>query len=769
MKETKDKKSKISNPLVWIVDNSVKQPKKTLLIFGLIVALFFFLFLQLKVDSSYDTVIGKNGPEGMVQHQDLVEQFGEQEIATVVVDCSNSNQSAAESFIEELADRLNDNKYFRDIDYLANLEISDEKVPLYLPQESLSFLLDPNATNESIEENHTALISVFNTPRFIVSENGRIYLLNMVISENLQSAEARTKVFDNLFDTIDEVKGSDPDYRELDVGVTGGLGISDYEGDRLANNDMMYTAVITFTAILLILYFTLRSISLPLMSLIALVCGIIITGGLIYLIFGYLNLMASVFVVLILGLGIDFSIHLLARFLEEHGKGRDIGEAFRRTSKRTGKAIFIGTITTATAFGALTFSRIQAMHELGIILAIGLLVSMLCVFIVLPALVTLRLRRGKLEKKLKKDSSFQPTRAIGKISTRYPVMVVIIFILISGFFALSAPQAEVSDDMSEFQPTDVPSYRQLQKVKSNFNFTEDFLLCTVDDYEALNENVTGFLDIGEIMQVSSILDFMPQNQEDNRVLFNQAIEVNPEFSNGTWLNVKAMEWTDLPEDVRKEWVHESGNETIFLIRIYARGNLQDAEYRNDILPELRDVNPIIIGTSIYWSEFMDMIVEDVTMVTVFAVIPIFLIVYVGLGQRNPIYSIIGLVPVAFGVAGVFALSMYLDINLSAGSIMMIPLVVGIGVDDAVHILHRYLDEGKGSIQSIIQNTGKAIFLTTATTCLAFSTFMFAAHPGMRTLGPVTVVGIALCFVASIFFLPAILTLMDRRKDQAKVN
>lgn len=765
MKRTNSKRPMISDPLVWIVDNSVKRPIKTLILFGLVVALFLIPLSQLEVDSSYGTIIGENGPEGLIQHQNLVEQFGEQEIATVVVDCSNSDPGAAESYIDDLAVRLNESEYFRDIDYRVNLDIPNEKIPLYLPKESLSFLLDPNATSGSIEENFTALIDVFNTPRYIVSENGKIYLINMIISENLQSAEARTEVFENLFDIIDEVKASDPNYEKLVVGVTGGLGISDYEGDQMANNDMLITSLITFTAILIILYFTLRSISLPLMSLIALICGIIITGGLIYLIFGYLNLMASIFAVLILGLGIDFSIHLLARFLEEHGKGSDIAKAFNRTSKRAGKAIFIGTITTATAFGALSFSKIQALHELGIILAIGLMVTMLCVFIVLPALVTLRMQSGKLEKKLRGDSSFQPTRAIGKVSTSYPVLIIVIFLVISSFFALTAPQSEMSTDVKEFQPTEVPSYHQLLKVQSNFNYTEDFLLCTAAGYQDLVQNVAGFKNISEVMQISSILDYMPQNQEENLALFQKTLESNSEFSNVTWLNVNAMEWTDLPEDVRNEWVADSGNEPLFLIRIYAKGNIGSQEYRDDLLTELRDVNPIIIGTSIYWPEFMEMLTEDVTKVIIYAFIPIFFIVYIGLGQRNPIYTLIAIMPVAFAIAGIFSLSIYLNVPLSVGSIMMVPLVVGIGIDDGVHILHRYLDKGKDPIESIIQNTGKAIFLTTVTTCLAFSTFIFAAHPGLQTLGPVSVIGIALCFFASILLIPAILTLMDHKEQR----
>ena len=76
MKKIKSETMKKPNPLVWIVDNSVKQPKKTLLIFGLVVAFFLILFFQLKFDTSYENVIGDDGPDGMIQHQDLVEQFG---------------------------------------------------------------------------------------------------------------------------------------------------------------------------------------------------------------------------------------------------------------------------------------------------------------------------------------------------------------------------------------------------------------------------------------------------------------------------------------------------------------------------------------------------------------------------------------------------------------------------------------------------------------------------------------------------------------------
>jgi predicted RND superfamily exporter protein len=98
------------------------------------------------------------------------------------------------------------------------------------------------------------------------------------------------------------------------------------------------------------------------------------------------------------------------------------------------------------------------------------------------------------------------------------------------------------------------------------------------------------------------------------------------------------------------------------------------------------------------------------------------------------------------------------------SIMMIPLVIGIGIDSGIHILHRYKEEGRGSIPKVVQQTGKAVFLTTATTTLAFSSFLFAEHPGLRSMGEIPVVGIILCFLAAILFLPALIQMLfERRK------
>jgi predicted RND superfamily exporter protein len=532
----------------------------------------------------------------------------------------------------------------------------------------------------------------------------------------------------------------------------------------MAIDDIYLTIIVAFILILILLFISFRSLSLPFLMIIPLICGIIITTGLIYIMYGSLNMFAAVFAVLLLGIGIDFSIHFLNRFLEEITVQYDIPQAFKKTSISTGKAIILGTLTTATAFGALYFSRIQGVVQMGIILAIGLLITLMCVFAILPALITLRLKRGSLREKLHQRAAFNILYKIGRFSFRYAPGVIILLLLISGFFLYKAPGAEMNADIHALQPKTVPAYEQLEKVKAHFNYSEDYLLCVADSYEELIENVSQFEQIPEIVKVESILTFLPEDQGKKLAIVSEAINLHPEFGDISWIPEAEMTWRDLPLQVQNHWVSSTPDGNRFLIRITTRGDIWDEEYRNRLLTDIGDSTLTIASRSIMWSTFVDMLITDVKWITVSIAIPIFFIVYIGFGRKNPVYALLALVPVIFGILGILALSEPLNISLDITSVMMVPLVVGIGIDDGIHILYRYKEEGKGSISEVIQNTGRAIFLTTATTCIAFSSFLIAEHPQLKSMGQIPVLGLVLCFVATVVFLPALVRVICERKN-----
>jgi hypothetical protein len=305
----------------------------------------------------------------------------------------------------------------------------------------------------------------------------------------------------------------------------------------------------------------------------------------------------------------------------------------------------------------------------------------------------------------------------------------------------------------------------MEKVKENFNYTEDYLLVVADSFDELVTNVALFEQIDEVMDVESVLDFLPEGQDEKLALIGNAVSTHPDLSSSDYFQVDGMTWEDLPPEIQKSWVHVSGGNAQFLIRIKAYGDIFIEDYRNDLMDELDKVDEDVIGQALLWPILIGAMAQDVVKVSVMATIPIFLLVYIGFRKLNPVYAILALVPVVFGILGILALHEYLGVSLNFVSILTIPLVIGIGIDDGIHIIHRYLEEGKGSIPLVIGNTGKAIFLTTATTCLAFTSFFFAEHPAMRSLGRVPVLGLILCFLASIIVLPALLKLVFERKGK----
>jgi predicted RND superfamily exporter protein len=120
---------------------------------------------------------------------------------------------------------------------------------------------------------------------------------------------------------------------------------------------------------------------------------------------------------------------------------------------------------------------------------------------------------------------------------------------------------------------------------------------------------------------------------------------------------------------------------------------------------------------------IDTFSKDVKKISLMAVLIIFFIIYIGMGRKNPFFAFLSLVPIGFGILGLMGTHRWLGADLNLISIALIPLILGIGIDDGIHIVHRYLENNPRSIAKVMQSTGKAIFFTTATTCIAFGSLI----------------------------------------------
>jgi len=129
--------------------------------------------------------------------------------------------------------------------------------------------------------------------------------------------------------------------------------------------------------------------------------------------------------------------------------------------------------------------------------------------------------------------------------------------------------------------------------------------------------------------------------------------------------------------------------------------------------------------------------------------------------------ILSLIPVAVGTLWTTALMSLLDVPFNPANIMMLPLVVGIGVTNGIHILNRFAEEHNPSILS--RSTGKAVIVSALTTIAGFGSLVVAKHQGIQSLGIVMSIGVGMCMLVAVTFLPAILMLLTRVKKKEKTQ
>jgi predicted RND superfamily exporter protein len=106
-----------------------------------------------------------------------------------------------------------------------------------------------------------------------------------------------------------------------------------------------------------------------------------------------------------------------------------------------------------------------------------------------------------------------------------------------------------------------------------------------------------------------------------------------------------------------------------------------------------------------------------------------------------------------------------DIPFNPANIMTLPLVIGIGVTNGIHILNRYAEERTAGI--LARSTGKAVLVSGLTAIAGFGSLILAQHRGIRSLGLVMSGGIALCMIAGLTFLPALLNLIGHWRPLIK--
>jgi len=142
-----------------------------------------------------------------------------------------------------------------------------------------------------------------------------------------------------------------------------------------------------------------------------------------------------------------------------------------------------------------------------------------------------------------------------------------------------------------------------------------------------------------------------------------------------------------------------------------------------------------------------------------------IVVLVLIHFRSVLTLVLTLIPVALGSLWLGGLMGFFGIPLNPANIMTLPLVIGIGVTNGIHILNRFAEEQTPNI--LARSTGKAVLVSGLTAIAGFGSLILAKHRGIQSLGMVMSIGIATCMIAGLTFLPALLNLLLRKTGQER--
>ena len=247
----------------------------------------------------------------------------------------------------------------------------------------------------------------------------------------------------------------------VNVGLTG-QPVLDYDQMTQSEKDITLASIVSLFLCALIFIYGYNETGRPVKATICLLVGMAYTLGFATLAVGHLNVLTITFVPMLIGLAIDYGVHLITRYEEELRHGRTQEEALTKAMIFTGQGIFTGSLTTAGAFLAMSFTNFKGIEEMGIICGGGLLLCLIPMMTLLPVLL-LRGRQNVIDHSHKEDE----TRArIENLWLQRPALVIGITVALGALAFTQIYQGKVKFDYNliELQSRGLPSVVFAQKL-----------------------------------------------------------------------------------------------------------------------------------------------------------------------------------------------------------------------------------------------------------------------------------------------------------------
>ena len=719
--------------------------------------------INLGMESDMEKMLPKDS-ESIKASNDFNKYFDAQEQVLIIVTSKDNvtyNEKefmkVYEAFICELAELLFEESYIDSILYkidyskLEGFEWAYLDTDLYEDIETALNANDISGINkilESIKSKETA----FNDGdkfKYIINDDMTHYMMMIKPFLNLQDfINSRMDFYDGLNSHIADLL-VDEEYAILDVGVTGGTFVQDLEADTVAFDGLFSTIVIVLALILMIVVLFFGSLKLPALAMYPLVLGSLIAAAIAYLIYSSINMFSISFALLLLGLGIDFAVHLIARYQEERERGGDINKSVKLSVKSTGASIIMGAITTAFAFAAFAFAKFKAFEQMGLISSIGIVSLCITMLLLMPALISIFDRKQK--KKRTWQIKFTWLKKITEINLKLPLIPLIVIAVLFIVLFPSVSSVRIQSDILAVYPDDLPSIEWADEVEDAFDYDTNTLSVYADSEEQLLRLINTLEKREDVLRVESVYDYMPEDIEYKLGIINKLDLLYKSlgydiFSDYT---LRTMKYTDLPQSLQDNFVGTEGKlraEIVPAVYIYSEGVYESLQKAIS-----NELSRQPVGISAIMNEVTLLVQEDMVKISLICFTVVFLVAWIAF--RKILLAILTIIPLAFTLYATLGVLPLLGIEINVFSVAAFPLIIGISIDSGIHLIHRLKENSELGVPDKVMFTGKAILLTALTTILGFGSLANINHPGMANLGLTVAIGMFLSLIFTLVLIP----------------
>jgi hypothetical protein len=214
---------------------------------------------------------------------------------------------------------------------------------------------------------------------------------------------------------------------------------------------------------------------------------------------------------------------------------------------------------------------------------------------------------------------------------------------------------------------------------------------------------------------------------------------------------------DLPTDLRERYIGKSGK---WLLRVFGKDCLWDYAPLAHFVEQIRTVDPEATGKPFGTLEGLKAMKSGFQWAGLYAFGAILVVLLLHFHTLKRM--LMALVPLAMGVLMSLGIMSLCDFPLNPANMIAFPLILGVGVDNGVLVLHDYLSQRRRGTYILSHVIGEGILLSALATMLGFGTLMLSQHRGLFELGFILTLGMTCCMLASLVFLPAVLRLLSAR-------